>query len=159
MTDRIIREADQSDAALIAELTRDSWANKVASTSSGHREDVDRVIDDLRSGGGFILLRNEVPAGAVRWRRLDGDSHIWEICRMCVLPSYRGERLSQHLIEAVIHHALTSDIAELRLAVRSDQTRLLDLYAAFGFDLAPELEYTRANPHEPAPIVMRRCLR
>ena len=53
----------------------------------------------------------------------------------------------------------SADVAELRLGVRADQPRLLDLYAAFGFELAPELEYTHANPVEPAPTVMRRMLR
>jgi hypothetical protein len=47
----------------------------------------------------------------------------------------------------------------LRLAVRHDQPRLLDLYAAYGFELAPELEYSRANPAEPAPVMMRCTLR
>jgi hypothetical protein len=32
------------------------------------------------------------------------------------------------------------------------------LYAAYGFELAPELEYAHANPLEPAPHVMRRVL-
>ena len=59
----------------------------------------------------------------------------------------------------LVHRALAADIGELRLAVRSDQEQLLDVYAAFGFEIAPELEYTRANPMEPAPIVMRRWLR
>jgi ribosomal protein S18 acetylase RimI-like enzyme len=78
---------------------------------------------------------------------------------MSVLPAYRGNSLSQHLLEAVIHRALSASVSELRLAVRADQPRLLDLYAAYGFEVAPELEYTHANPSEPAPIVMRRTLR
>ena len=79
---------------------------------------------------------------------------------MGVLPAYRGQHLSQHLLEAVIHHALTVDVNELRLDVRADQTRLLDLYAAYGFELAPELEleYAYTNPIEPSPAVMRRTL-
>jgi ribosomal protein S18 acetylase RimI-like enzyme len=154
----IVREALADDAQVIAELTRAAWANKVAVTSSGHRETAVRVLQDLQQGGGFILLLDEKPVGSVRWIPLDSEPDIWEIMRMGVLPAFRGERLSQHLLEAVIHRALASDINELRLAVRTDQLRLLDLYAAFGFELAPELEYTHANPLEPAPMVMRRML-
>ena len=58
----------------------------------------------------------------------------------------------------MIHRALAADVTELRLAVRADQPRLLDLYAAYGFELTPELEYTHANPAEPPPTVMRRLL-
>jgi ribosomal protein S18 acetylase RimI-like enzyme len=157
--DLLVREATAADAALIAALTRDSWAHKVAPSSSGHQEAPERVAEDLQRGGGFVLLRAGVPAGSVRWRPLDTELAVWEISRMGILPDYRGERLSQHLMEALIHRALEADIDELRLAVRVDQMQLVDLYAAFGFEIAPELEYTRANPLEPAPIVMRRWLR
>jgi hypothetical protein len=47
----------------------------------------------------------------------------------------------------------------LRLAVRSDQPKLIDFYTAYEFTLAEELEYSHANPLEPAPLVMRRLLR
>ncbi|RJF98113.1 GNAT family N-acetyltransferase [Noviherbaspirillum saxi] len=154
----VVREATFDDAQLIADLTRAAWASKVAVTSSGHRETAVRVRHDLEQGGGFILLRDEEPIGSARWGPLEVDPDIWEIMRMGVLPQFRGEHLSQHLLEAVIHRAQASDVTELRLGVRSDQVRLLDLYAAYGFELAPELEYTHANPLEPAPTVMRRML-
>lgn len=154
----VVREATLDDAQLIAELTRAAWAGKVAVTSSGHRETAVRVRQDLQNGGGFILLWNDAEIGSVRWAPLESEPDVWEIMRMGVLPSYRGEHLSQHLLEAVIHRALAAEVRELRLAVRADQERLLDLYAAFGFELAPEIEYTHANPLEPAPTVMRRVL-
>jgi ribosomal protein S18 acetylase RimI-like enzyme len=153
-----VREASAADAQLIADLTRATWADKVAATSSGHRETTLRALQDLQQGGGFLLFLNDAPIGSVRWVPVDAEPDVWEIMRMGVLPAYRGERRSQHLLEAVIHRALASDINELRLGVRPDQSRLLDLYAAYGFELAPELEYTHANPLEPAPTVMRRVL-
>lgn len=156
--DMVIREATADDAQLVADLTRAAWAGKVAASSSGHREAAERVLQDLRLGGGFILLRAEIPIGSVRWVPVDGEPDVWEIMRMGVLPTHRGEDLSQHLLEAVIHHALAAGVKELRLAVRADQPRLQDLYGALGFELAPELEYTHANPLEPAPTVMRRML-
>lgn len=155
----LVREATLDDAQLIADLTRAAWAGKVAVSSSGHRETAVRVRLDLQIGGGFILLKDEEPIGSVRWAPVESEPDVWEIMRMGVLPAHRGEHLSQHLLEAVIHRAQESDVDELRLAVRSDQERLLDLYAAFGFELAPELEYTHANPLEPSPTVMRRLLR
>lgn len=154
----VVREAGVEDAQLIANLTRAAWAGKVAVTSSGHRETPVRVLEDLQQGGGYILTVDDKPVGSARWIPLDAEPDVWEIIRLGVLPEYRGERLSQHLLEAVIHRALASDIKELRLAVRIDQNPLLNLYAAYGFDIAPELEYTRANPLEPSPVVMRRIL-
>lgn len=154
----LVREADADDAQLIAELTQRAWAGKVAASSSGHRESTERVLSDLQQGGGFILVSGDRPIGSVRWMPVDSEPDVWEIMRMSVLPADRGQALSQHLLEAVIHRALASDVKELRLAVRADQPRLLDLYAAFGFDVAPEVEYTHANRLEPMPTVMRRVL-
>lgn len=155
----VVREARIEDAQLIAHLTRSCWANKVAATSSGHVESSERVCNDLMLGGGFVLLLDDEPAGSVRWLPLEAAGNCWEMLRMGVLPAFRGTALSQHLLEAVIHAAQTAGIEELRLGVRSDQPRLLDLYAAFEFALAPELEYSQANPDEPAPHVMRRFLK
>jgi len=155
----VVREARNDDAQLIAELTRAAWAGKVSVTSSGHRETAVHVADHLRDGGGFILLIDEKPVGSVRWLPLDAEPDVWEVCRMGVLPEYRGSNLSQHLLEAVIHHGLASGVEEVRLAVRSDQPKLIDFYSAFEFELAEELEYTHANPLEPPPLVMRRSLK
>lgn len=155
----VVREATDGDAKLMAELTRASWAGKVSVTSSGHRETAVQVAEHLRAGGGFILLVDEEAVGSVRWLPLDSEADIWEILRMGVLPAYRGSNVSQHLLEAVIHHGLSSGVEELRLAVRTDQPKLRDFYTAFEFELAEELEYSHANPLEPAPMVMRRTLR
>lgn len=155
----VVREATVDDAHLIAELTRAAWAGKVTVTSSGHRETAQRVSEHLRSGGAFILMLNGEAVGSVRWAPHDLDQDVWEILRMGVLPECRGSNLSQHLLEAVIHHGLASAVQELRLAVRGDQPKLLDLYSAYEFELAEELEYSHANPSEPPPLVMRRILR
>ncbi|GGC74876.1 GNAT family N-acetyltransferase [Undibacterium terreum] len=154
-----VKEAESADAQLIAHLTRSCWAGKVAASSTGHTEDMERVSNDLRLGGGFVLLADEEPVGSVRWLPLETATDVWEMLRMGVLPAFRGTSLSQHLLEAVIHSAQTAGIAELRLGVRSDQPRLLDLYATYGFELAPELEYAHANPNDPPPNVMRRFLK
>ncbi len=154
-----VREAGFDDAALIAELTRTAWSGKVAAKSSGHRETSERVLQHLQHGGAFILVKEDQAIGSVRWVPLESESQVWAILRMGVLPAWRGERLSEHLVEAVIHRALSAEVSELRLGVRADQPRLLDLYAALGFELAPELEYAHANPQEPPPTVMRRLLR
>jgi ribosomal protein S18 acetylase RimI-like enzyme len=157
--DILIREATIDDAELIADLTRKSWSDRVSAPSKAHKEDATQVVDDLHLGGGFVLLCDNVPAGSVRWKPIDTEMGVWEVYRMGVSPAFRGERLSQHLMEALIHRALSADINELRLAVRPDQIQLVDLYAALGFEIAPELDYARDNPQEAPPIVMRRWVK
>ncbi|RJG04280.1 GNAT family N-acetyltransferase [Noviherbaspirillum sedimenti] len=156
--DLIIREASFDDAQLLADLTRAAWAGKVAVTSSGHRETAVQVLQHLQQGGGLILLVDGAPVGSVRWLPLDSESDVWDIVRMGILPGHRGRNLSQHLLESVTHVAQEANVRELRLAVHNDQPHLMDLYAAYGFELAPELEYSHANPLEQPPMVMRRVL-
>lgn len=154
----LVREASTEDAELIAWLTRISWAEKVAPGSSGHHEDVGRVLHDLRLGGGFILLVDGRAAGSVRWLGHDYEPAVWHIVRMGVLPALRGAGLSQHLLEAVIHHALASGISQLRLAVHSNQSRLIDLYSTFGFELMPELDDDHADAAEAVRAIMCKML-
>ncbi|HEX2604067.1 MAG TPA: GNAT family N-acetyltransferase [Oxalicibacterium sp.] len=154
-----IREATLDDAQLIADLTRAAWADLVSVTSGGHRETAVSVCEHLQSGGGFILLVDDRPAGSARWIAHAENPGVWEMLRIGIVPAYRGRDLSQQLVEAIIHHAYLHNVEEVRLAVRHDQPRLIDLYSAYGFKEAPELEYSHANPLEPAPTVMRRALK
>lgn len=154
----VVREALQEEAQLIAELTRASWLDKVGATSRGHHEDIDRVLMDLRIGGGYLLLVDHMAIGSVRWTPIDANGEVWEVLRMGIIPEFRGQNLSQHLLEAVIHQAQACMVKELILAVRADQQKLIDFYAAFGFEMAPEIEYSNANPAEQLPNVMRKLL-
>ena len=152
-----VTEASLEDAQLIADLTRASWADKVNPNSRGHHETADIVTKDLINGGGYILYVNNEPSGSLRWVPVEGENDVWEVRRIGVLPIYRGKNLSEYLLEAVIHHALDSEIEELRVAVRADQPRLVDFYAALGFEVAPELEYTHDMAGlETPPVMLRR---
>ncbi|MBC3871355.1 GNAT family N-acetyltransferase [Undibacterium oligocarboniphilum] len=154
-----IREAAIADAALITALTRSCWAGSVAPSSAAHREIPVIVAQDLSGGGAFLLFAGQEPVGSVRWAAPDTNPHLWEVRRMGILPAYRQQALSRLLLEAVITAAGIRSIAELRLAVRHDQPHFLQLYAGYGFELAPGLAYAHANPEEPAPYVMRRFLK
>lgn len=154
----VVREALPEQAQLIADLTRAAWATRINVTANEHRETAFNVGLDLRNGGAFLLLIQEMPVGSVRWLPHETKPNIWEILRLGILPAHRGQHLSQHLIEAVIHHALESGTDELRIAVPCDQPSLLDFYTALGFEIALELESVQTNPMEPIPHMMRKFL-
>ncbi len=154
----IVREARFEDAELIADLTRVSSANQALTSPNNHKETAEMVLSDLHRGGGFILTVNDVPCGAVRWLRTDDRLDCWEIRHISILPDYRGHDLSQHLLEAIIHLALSSDVEELLLGIRPEQTRMLDFYASLGFELAPEVEYLDQYDRQETALVMMRRL-
>lgn len=157
--DIIVREATAADAHTIAALSSAAWAKKTPSNSSSPVELATKIEQDLRLGGGFILEIDQQTAGSVCWLPMEAEHDVWEVLRMVVVSEFRGRNLSQHLLEAVIHHALGCDVTELRLVLHAGQPRLLDFYAALGFEIAPELECMYGNPQHPAPVVMRRVLK
>jgi len=152
----VVREALLDDAGLIADLTRQAWAGRVTAGSKGHSETEATVLPDLQQGGGFILVVNNQPAGCVRWLPADEDGSIWKIHRLGILPEYHGHSLSEHLLEAIIHHAHEYEISELHMALYPEHGRLVDSYAAFDFNIAPEIEFSLRDSTTSPPIMLRK---
>lgn len=154
----VVREAVLEDARLIADLTRKAWAGKCPPTARGHRDTWVNVSEDLHRGGAFILTVDGTPAGSLRWAPVDEDESIWKIRRLGVVPAFCGHNLSQHLVEAVIHHAQLCDVTELRLFLHRYLEPLTPLYEAYGFEPAPEMEFSTRDTLDPPPLMMRKTL-
>lgn len=151
----VVRDATAADAALIARLTREAWAGRVAPDSGGHRESEARVLEDLAAGGGLVLEVAGEPAGSLRWR---DHGAYWEVVRLGLLPAYRGRGLSTWLLNEAAVRAHASMAWELRAAVRTDQPALAAWYERMGYVRDPGLAYSRANPDNEPPLVLRRSL-
>jgi GNAT superfamily N-acetyltransferase len=152
-----LRAATPDDAALISRITREAWNERVDRTSSAYRETVEQIAAELVEGGGFILYVGNDAGGSVRYSPVAGQP-AWEIRRMGVLPPWRGMGYALSLMNAVEAHAQRSGVFDLRLAVRHDQPRVVDVYSGMGFELAPHIIYTRQTPGSVAPTVMQRIL-
>lgn len=156
-----IRAATPADAPTIAGMIRAAWAGKVAENSSGHAETPEKVESDLKNGFGWVALDGEQLVGSVRLVRhpkvLEFPG-VFEVKKLGVLGEYRGLGVSHLLMEALLKKADQVLAKELRLAVRSDQPRLLEFYAQFGFVRDEAVSYSAANPNTPPPFVMVRRL-
>jgi GNAT superfamily N-acetyltransferase len=156
-----VRVATPDDAALISRITRGAWSGRVDPASSAFRETENEIAAQLAEGGGFVLYVDNAAVGSVRYSPVAGGSPAgaaWEVRRMGVLPAHRGRGYALVMMNAVIRHAGDCGVFDLRLAVRSDQPRLIDVYADMGFVLAPDIIYAHASPGSAPPIVMRRIL-
>jgi GNAT superfamily N-acetyltransferase len=153
LTVPILREMTPGDASLVARLTREAWAGIVAPDSSGHRESEERVLKDLAHGGGLVMEIDGQAVGSVRWH---AEPFWWTIMRLGIVPPYRGRGLSTWLTNEVLMRAARAGVQELRLAVRTDQPALLKYYERLGFTVDRSLDYPQRNPHNPAPLVLRR---
>jgi predicted GNAT family N-acyltransferase len=74
----------------------------------------------------FLALLNNVPCGASRWRKTDQG---YKLERFAVLKEYRGKRIGQALLAAVLDD-LPSDASYIYLHAQIDAMRL---YSRFGF--------------------------
>lgn len=159
-----LRAAAPGDAALILRITRAAWTGRVDPGSSAFRETENAIAVELAEGGGFVLYVEGTAAGSVRYSPVTSDSRssasgaAWEVRRMGVLPAYRGRGYALMLMDAVVARALEKGVFDLRLGVRYDQPRLIEVYEGMGFVLAPDIAYAHASPGSVPPTVMRRSL-
>lgn len=155
-----IRLATTADAAAVAQVVRQAWADRVAPDSSGHQESPERVRADLERGYGWVALDGEAVVGTVRLVRHPDPllCGVWEVRKLGVLPEYRQQGVAHRLMEALLRQAFELRVKELRLAVRHDQPKLLKWYTQFGFTYDPSLRYSTPNPQTPPPFVMSKKL-
>lgn len=155
-----IRPVTPADAAVVALVVRQAWADRVARDSSGHHESPEQVRADLELGYGWVALDGEAVVGTVRLVRHPHplERGVWEVRKLGVLPEYRRQGVAHRLMEALLRQAFELRARELRLAVRHDQPKLLKWYTQFGFTYDPSLRYSTPNPQTPPPFVMSKKL-
>ena len=79
----------------------------------------------------FLALQDDIPAGCVALREVDGEAG--EMKRMFVYPQFQGRGLGRALAEKVIHEARLIGYSSLRLDTGPKQVEAQGLYRSLGF--------------------------
>ncbi len=81
--------------------------------------------------------------GAIALRGADESGAAWgELKRMYVAPAARGRRIGRLILDRLLNHAKTQDVAILRLETGNKQMEALSLYRSVGFhNRAPFADY------------------
>ncbi len=153
-----LRLATPADAEAIAQMVLKAWAGKVAANSSGHFETPEKVLADLSNGRGFMIEQEGQIVASVRWVHHPLEAGVCEIHKLGVLPEFRKHGLGQKLLETLEADAKAHGIKQVRLAVRSDQYRLVEWYREQGYALDKNLIYSHANPKTLPPFVLKKDL-
>lgn len=154
-----IRRATPSDGFLVEALTRRIWTGRVSAESTVFSETPETVAAQIAKGGAVILLAGDQPIGSGRWVAVPGpggQGRWMEVKRIGVLPAYTGRGLGAQILEALEAMGLKQGVTGAQLAIRADQSRLIDFYAGLGYVLAEDVELTTPNPRSPPPIGMRK---
>lgn len=147
--DILIREATTIDAALIADLSRqtfyDTFAehNKAADMETFLQEQFtrDALIAEVGAPGNTFLLayvHNE-PAGYARLRETDATS--LEIARLYAATAQIGKGIGKALMQACLDMARATSKKKVWLGVWEKNARAIRFYTAWGFEKVGEHDF------------------
>ena len=151
-----IRAATARDASLIADLVRRAFAAQPRPTnppSSALEETAATIAAHLARGGGAVLEREDVVAGAVLWEEEDGALYI---SRVSVAPEYRRQGIARALMDEAEREARRQGFSRMTLGVRLELVENHQLFKSCGFVNA-ELR-SHEGFSEPTWVLMERRL-
>jgi len=134
----------------------------VSPESTVFRETPDSVAAQIAKGGGAVLMQDGAPIGSGRWVPVPGPGGAgrWmEVKRIGVLPAFQKQGLGAVILGALEAQGREAGAEGAQLAVRADQLRLVDFYAALGYLPADDVELTTHNPRSLPPFGMRKLFK
>ena len=154
-----IREATGEDAALIADLSRQTFYDTFA--PDNNKADMDKfmneqftreaLVEEVGSPGNYFLLAyngNEV-AGYARLRersdRMFNHRPSLEIARIYAATHMIGKGVGRQLMEASIAYARKLQKEIIWLGVWERNQRAIDFYRKFGFEKFSENDFVLGN--------------
>jgi ribosomal protein S18 acetylase RimI-like enzyme len=152
----IIQEATRKDAALIAEMSRQTFYDTFA--TDNRKEDMDQFLDEvftkkeLKKEVGakhniFLLAYvNEQPAGYVRMREFNnppslGNAVAMEIARIYVVKGFIGKGVGAALMQRCLDISIELKKQMVWLGVWEKNHRAIAFYQKWGFEKFDETEF------------------
>lgn len=147
---RTVRELTPEDAPVVREVMQAAFAEYTTPDFSyGTERETDASIRTELEGAGRALgiFDGDAPVAVVKMHP-DAGSDLLYFWRLSVLPSYRGQGLSGHLITALAALARTEGFAGLACNVVPRHAGLTEVYRRHGMRLIGEEEFTAPDGTE-----------
>jgi diamine N-acetyltransferase len=154
-----IREATNADAALIAQLSRETFYEAFA--PDNRKEDMDKfmneqftmeaLMQEVGAPGNIFLLAyiGDEAAGYTRLREnsdeLLGDKPAIEIARIYAATRMIGKGVGKELMQASIDYAKALQKEIVWLGVWENNQRAIQFYRKFGFEKFGEHDFVLGN--------------
>ncbi|MCM3707086.1 MULTISPECIES: GNAT family N-acetyltransferase [Cytobacillus] len=101
-------------------------------------EEIDQFEDEAVH---FVLYNNGTPAGAGRFRTVDGNGKVE---RICVLKDHRKSGSGKAIMDKIEEHAMKQGLPALKL---NAQTQAIPFYEKLGYQVISEEFMDAGIPH------------
>lgn len=119
--------------------------------SSALDETVQTIEAEFAEGGrGFIYEKNGEPVASIRFK-VDDDAIYFH--RLSVLPEYRGKGYAKKLVSHIEKYAHAYKLDKMRVKVRQEVARNMELYKAQGYTIVDEAITSRDGIQIPVVIM------
>jgi ribosomal protein S18 acetylase RimI-like enzyme len=109
------------------------WAASALDAGLGGRLQARRgELVDVLDGGGYVAERSGARVGLLTWRP-DGPGRL-ELAALIALDRRTG--VGRHLVNALLTHAASGDVRQIRVTTTNDNLAALAFYQRLGFRLA-----------------------
>ena len=124
--------------------------------SSALDETEETIEAEFAEGGrGFIYEQRGTPVASIRIK-VDGDAIYFH--RLSVLPAYRGKGYAKKLLKHIETYANAYGLHKMRVKVRKEILRNMELYQAQGYEIVSETIVNRGSVQIPT-VMMEKQLR
>ncbi|MBT2756316.1 GNAT family N-acetyltransferase [Mesobacillus foraminis] len=130
---KVSNEKELSDAFLVRKTVF------IGEQNVPEEEEIDQFEDEAAH---FVLYQDEVPAGAGRFRVLDG---VGKVERICVLKSQRGTGAGNAIMSKIEDYAKSQGISALKL---NAQVHAIPFYSKLGYIVTSEEFLDAGIPHK-----------
>jgi ribosomal protein S18 acetylase RimI-like enzyme len=152
----IVRRAEASDAAVLADLVRLAFSTQSRPTTpppGAVKETAATIAEHLSRGGGAVIEDGKTIIGAVFWNQEDGGLYIG---RLSVHPEYRRRGIASALMAEAEREARRRGLSLLRLGVRLALDDNRRFFASCGF--VETTLHRHEGSSEPTWVMMERRL-
>jgi len=138
MGDVTLREAENADAAALAEAYRDAYAanRELGFPAKAGSATADDVAEWIREHRVFVAEQGGEVIGGVRIERVD-DS-IARLSRLGVRERWKGEGLGSSLLEHAEEVAREAGYATMQLTTPDEHPFLPEFYHAHGYEITDD---------------------
>ena len=124
--------------------------------SSALDETVETIEEEFKQGGrGFIYEHRGEAVAGIRFK-VDGDAIYFH--RLSVLPEHRGKGYAKKLVLHIEKYANAYNLDKMRVKVRKEVSRNMELYQAQGYTIVEESITNRDGVQIPV-VTMEKSLR